>query len=73
MTANKYPEVRAALVWENELAALARQHNNANVLCLPERFVEEAAALQMVDTFLKPDFEGGRHQRRVSKIARTES
>lgn len=69
MTANKYPHVRAALAWENDLASLSRSHNNANVLCLPQRFVKENAALEMVDLFLSTDFEGGRHQRRVSKIS----
>lgn len=69
MTANKYPGVRAALVWDPDIAALARQHNNANILCLPERFVSEAEALNYADIFLSTEFEGGRHQRRVSKIA----
>ena len=73
MTANKYAHVRAALVWENDLAALARQHNNANVICLPERFVSLENALQFVDTFLETDFEGGRHERRVNKIAPAQS
>lgn len=73
MTANKYAHVRAALVWENDLAALARQHNNANVICLPERFVSLENALQFVDTFLATDFEGGRHERRVNKIAPAQS
>lgn len=68
ITANKHPQVRAAISWNSELAALARQHNNANVLCVPERFVSESLALEMVDTFLKTEFEGGRHERRVSKI-----
>ncbi|MEK6479542.1 ribose 5-phosphate isomerase B [Catalinimonas sp. 4WD22] len=68
ITANKHPQVRAAICWNGELAALARQHNNANVLCVPERFVSEDLALEMVDTFLKTAFEGGRHERRVSKI-----
>ncbi len=73
MTANKYAQVRAALVWENDLAALARQHNNANVLCLPERFISLESALQFVDTFLSTEFEGGRHERRVNKIAPAQS
>jgi len=68
ITANKHPKVRAALCWNDDLAALARQHNNANVLCLPGRFVSEAQALSMVDTFLRSAFEGGRHELRVAKI-----
>ena len=69
MTANKHQNVRAALCWTAELASLARLHNNANVLAIPARFVDESTAVEMVDTFLSTDFEGGRHQRRVSKIA----
>lgn len=69
MTANKYPNVRAALAWEDDLAVLARSHNNANVLCLPQRFVDQEAAIRMADLFISSDFEGGRHQRRVSKIS----
>ncbi len=69
MTANKYQSIRAALCWETELAALARQHNNANILCLPARFVSLDLAKEMVETFLKEDFEGGRHERRVNKIS----
>ena len=68
MTANKHQGIRAALTWNQELAALARQHNNANVLCIPARFVDFQTAAQMVDTFLSTDFEGGRHERRVEKI-----
>ncbi len=70
MTANKYPHVRAALVWNAELAALTRQHNDANVLCLPGRFMEEDVAKAAVDAFLETEFEGGRHLRRVEKISR---
>jgi ribose 5-phosphate isomerase B len=69
MVVNKYADIRAALVWTTELAALARQHNNANVLSLPARFVSEQLALDMVKTFLDNKFEGGRHQNRVDKIA----
>jgi ribose 5-phosphate isomerase B len=69
MTANKYQEVRAALCWKTELAKLAREHNNANVLCIPARFVSEHEASDMVQVFLETDFEGGRHQNRVDKIA----
>lgn len=68
MTANKHQGVRAALVWTAELAELARQHNNANVLCLPARFITEAEATAMVDAWLDAAFEGGRHERRVEKI-----
>lgn len=68
MTLNKHQKIRAALCWDNELAALAREHNNANVLVLPARFIEPAKALQLVDTFLSTGFEGGRHQRRIDKI-----
>lgn len=69
MTANKHQNVRAALCWNTELASLARQHNNANVLSIPARFVNEATALAMVKTFVDTPFEGGRHARRVGKIA----
>ncbi len=68
MTANKHPNVRAALVWNTEVTALSRQHNDANILTLPARFVSEKEALEMVDIFLTTEFEGGRHQRRVDKI-----
>jgi ribose 5-phosphate isomerase B len=73
MTANKYPGIRAALVWQPELAALARAHNDANVLCLPARFITEDDAVQCVQLFLNTDFEGGRHANRVAKITRTNS
>ena len=69
MTANKHQQIRAALTWNQELAALARQHNNANILCIPARFVSNRMAHLMVNTFLSTDFEGGRHGRRVNKIA----
>lgn len=68
MTANKHETIRAALCWTDELARLARQHNNANVVCIPVRFVTEEMALAMVEAFIKTDFEGGRHARRVGKI-----
>ncbi|WP_187263472.1 ribose 5-phosphate isomerase B [Pontibacter beigongshangensis] len=68
ITANKYPEIRAALCWKPELAQLARGHNNANVLCIPSRFVSEEEAVEMMRVFLSTDFEGGRHQTRVNKI-----
>ena len=69
MTANKHQGVRAALCWTEELASLARQHNNANVLSIPARFVSVDLALNMAGVFLQTDFEGGRHDRRVQKIA----
>lgn len=69
MTANKYQEVRAALCWETELAKLAREHNDANVLCIPARFVSEDKAVEMVKVFLETKFEGGRHSNRVNKIS----
>jgi ribose 5-phosphate isomerase B len=69
MTANKHADIRAALCWTVELAALARQHNNANILCIPARFVDQQLALEMVTTFLNTPFEGGRHKTRVDKIA----
>ena len=69
MTANKHDGIRAALCWNEELAALARQHNNANILSIPVRFVSEETALKMVETFITTEFEGGRHQRRVGKMS----
>ncbi len=71
MTANKHQGVRAALCWTKEIAKLARQHNNANILSIPARYVSQAQAIDMVDTFLETEFEGGRHQNRVEKIAFT--
>ncbi len=68
MTANKYQEVRAGLCWTKEIVELIRQHNNANILCIPARFTAIPQAIQMVDTFLNTDFEGGRHQNRIDKI-----
>ncbi len=68
MTANKHAHVRAALCWTNEVVELARKHNNANVICLPARFITEEQAFEMVATFLSTEFEGGRHEKRVSKI-----
>lgn len=69
MTANKHQGIRAALCWTPELAVLAKQHNNANILSIPTRFVDLETALKMVDAFLDTSFEGGRHARRVGKIA----
>ena len=68
MTVNHHRKVRGALCWTPEIAALARQHHDANIISLPARFIEPSIALQMVDVFLSTDFEGGRHQRRVEKI-----
>ncbi|MEN8857740.1 MAG: ribose 5-phosphate isomerase B [Flavobacteriaceae bacterium] len=68
MTANKYQEVRAGLCWTNEIVELIRQHNNANILCIPARYTSIPQALKMVETFLATEFEGGRHQNRVNKI-----
>ena len=69
MTANKHQEIRAAISWNVETAKLARQHNNANIICIPARFVDLEDAKAFVKEFLKTDFEGGRHERRVSKIS----
>ena len=69
ITANKHQGIRAALCWLPELAELARSHNNANILCLPARYVSVEAAKEMVSIFLSTSFEGGRHQTRVGKIA----
>lgn len=69
MTANKYPEVRSALSWTPEIAELGRLHNNANVVAIPARFISEETALEIVETFVSTEFEGGRHERRVNKIA----
>ena len=68
MTVNKHQGVRAAICWNEELAGLARQHNDANVLSIPVRFVTETLALALVEAFLDTEFEGGRHARRVEKI-----
>ena len=68
MVANKYQGVRAALCWNKEIASLSRQHNDANVLSLPARFLTSEEAIEIVKTFLETDFEGGRHERRVNKI-----
>ena len=68
MTVNKHQGIRAALCWNAEIAALARRHNNANVLSLPARFISAEEAFHMVDVFFTTDFEGGRHQTRIDKI-----
>lgn len=69
MTLNKHQGVRAALCWQPELAQLARAHNDANILVLPARFIDPHTALEVVATFLSTPFDGGRHQRRIDKIA----
>ena len=69
MTANKHQGIRAAIAWQPEIAELARQHNNANVICLPARFLSNEEALKIARSYLDAEFEGGRHQRRVDKIA----
>lgn len=69
MAANKHQGIRAALCWEVELAKLSRQHNNANVLCLPARFIPEQLAKECALAFLNTEFEGGRHENRVNKIS----
>ena len=68
MTANKHKGVRSALCWSSEIAKLARQHNDANILSIPARFVSEQQAMDMVQIFLDTEFEGGRHQNRIDKI-----
>lgn len=69
MSANKHQNIRAAVCWTKEIASLARQHNNANIISIPARFTSIEQAVDMVKTFLHTEFEGGRHQNRVSKIA----
>jgi ribose 5-phosphate isomerase B len=71
ITANKYPGIRSAICWKEELAELARQHNNANIIALPARFISNEDAVKTVVRFLKTSFEGGRHQKRVEKINHT--
>jgi len=69
ITANKHQGIRSAICWKNELAELARLHNDANIISIPARFVSKRMAIKMVKTFLSTDFEGGRHKRRVEKIS----
>ncbi len=69
MTANKHQKIRAALCWNKEITELARAHNDANILSLPARFISLPQALEMVKTFINTPFEGGRHERRIEKIA----
>ena len=68
MTSNKYPRIRAALCWNKEISALARQHNDANICSLPARFLSVDEAIEIVEVFLETGFDGGRHQRRIEKI-----
>jgi ribose 5-phosphate isomerase B len=68
MTANKHQGIRAGLAWNKEVASLIKQHNNANIIGLPARFLSEEEALEVFQTYLDQDYEGGRHQRRVDKI-----
>ncbi len=69
ITANKHQHIRAAICWGEELAELARKHNNANIICIPSRFVREGDVEKMLDIFIHTEFEGGRHEKRVNKIA----
>ena len=69
MTANKHQTVRAALCWNAEIAVMARQHNNANIISIPARYVSQDVALEMVEAFITTEFEGGRHARRVGKMS----
>jgi ribose 5-phosphate isomerase B len=68
ITANKHPKIRAALCWQNDVAAVTRQHNNANIICIPARFVSLHLAQQMIELFMNTPFEGGRHATRIGKI-----
>tara|TARA_B100001287_G_C22293812_1_gene349559 strand:- start:14 stop:445 length:432 start_codon:yes stop_codon:yes gene_type:complete len=68
MTSNKHQKVRAALCWTTEITKLSREHNNANILSIPARFVTETLALEMIDIFISTEFEGGRHEKRIGKI-----
>lgn len=69
ITANKHQGVRAAICWKTDIARLARQHNNANIICIPARFVSTPEAEEMINIFMNTEFEGGRHEKRVSKMA----
>lgn len=69
ITANKHQQIRAGLCWQNDVALLVRQHNNANIICIPARFVALPLAQQMIERFMSTPFEGGRHATRVGKIA----
>jgi len=69
MTANKHQGIRAGLCWATDVAKLIRQHNNANIICIPARFAALAVAQDMIDAFMATGFEGGRHQNRINKMA----
>jgi ribose 5-phosphate isomerase B len=69
ITANKHQGIRAAICWNEELASLARRHNNANIVCIPERFISFETAQKIIETFFATEFEGGRHANRVGKMA----
>lgn len=69
ITANKHQNIRAGLCWENDVAVLVRKHNNANIICIPARFVALSLALEMIEKFISTEFEGGRHATRVGKIS----
>ena len=68
MTANKHSGIRCALCWNDEITRLAREHNNANIISIPSRFVDDELAFELIDIFLNTEFEGGRHERRINKI-----
>lgn len=68
ITANKHPQIRAALCWQKDVSEITRKHNNANIICIPARFVSLSYCIEMVETFMQTEFEGGRHQNRIDKI-----
>jgi len=68
MTANKYKGIRAVICWNEEIAKLAKQHNNANIICIPSRFIKVEEAIKIIESFILEKFEGGRHERRIKKI-----
>ena len=68
MTANKFKGIRAVICWNEEIAKLAKKHNNANIICMPSRFIKEEEAIKIIESFILEKFEGGRHERRIKKI-----
>ena len=68
MTANKFKGIRAVICWNEEIAKLAKQHNNANIICIPSRFIKVEEAIKIIESFILEKFEGGRHERRIKKI-----
>ena len=68
MTANKFKRIRAVMCWNEEIAKLAKQHNNANIICIPSRFIKVEEAMKIIESFILEKFEGGRHERRIKKI-----